>query len=180
MAIRTVGDMSTTPAGVATRIPTAALTWLLSLRSGPSATLVATALGIPVAALSRPLEPADVDALVAAGHAQERRGEVLPRGESAVVGDVLTSASALVSVGTEEALVAVVAVGRDRVLIVAPAGAGVEVAALAASTTPGTAVAALAGRVGEDAEVMVAVPGDRIIKVEPGTDRAERIDGLLP
>lgn len=172
--------MSTTPAGVATRITTAELTWLLSLRPGPSATLAATALGIPVAALSRPPESAELEELVAAGHAQERRGELLPRGESAVIGDVLTSAHALISVGSAEGVAAVVAVGRDRVLIAAPAGTGVEVAALDATIAPGTAAAALAGSVGAGAEVMVAVPGAEITKVEPGADLAERIDGMLP
>ncbi|WP_420114483.1 hypothetical protein [Pseudactinotalea sp.] len=172
--------MPTTPAGVATRITTAELTWLLSLRPGPSATLVATALGIPVEALSAPPKPAELKELVTAGRAHQRRGELLPRGESAVVGDVLTSASTLISVGSSDGIAALAAVGRDRVLIAAPAAGGIEVAALDATTTPGTAVAALAGSVAAGAEVMVAVPGAEITAVEPGADLAERIDGMLP
>lgn len=180
MFIRNVPGMSSLSSLAATRLTTAELAWLLSLRPGASATLVATAFGLPPAGVG-PLEEPLLEDLLAAGRAQERRGELLPRGESAVIGDVLTSALALISVGTKNGLAAVLAVGRDRVLLVAPAGqAGVEVAALDASTTPGTAAAALAGRLGPDLLVMVAIPGGDITEAPAGADLAERIDGLLP
>ncbi|WP_156221229.1 hypothetical protein [Pseudactinotalea suaedae] len=172
--------MSTTPV-VASRFTTAELTWLLSLRPGGSATLVAVALGLPSPAETAAPDPSGLEQLIATGRATERRGEVLPHGEAVVVGDVLTSSSALVSVGTATALAGLVAVGRDRVLLLAPAGpAGVEVAALDAATPVGDAMAALAARIGEHAVVLVAVPGGPVTEVFPGADLAGRVQELLP
>lgn len=163
----------------ATRISTAELIWLLSLRPGRLATLIATALDLPLPLPDRLPEASVLDDLLADGRAEERRGEVLPRGESAVVGDALTSATALISVGDEQGLAALVAVGADRVLLLAPAGEAVEVAALDTTTTPGTAVAALAGRVGQQARVVVATHDTEFTAVEPGPQLADRVDGLL-
>lgn len=176
--VRTVGRMSSTPVA-ATRISTAELSWLLSLRPGRPATLVAAALDLPLPLPDRSPEASVLEDLLAEGRAQERRGEVLPRGESAVVGDALTSATALISVGDEQGLAALLAVGADRVLLLAPAGAAVEVAALDAATTPGAAVAALASSVGQRARVMVALADAEITAVEPGPQLADRVDGLL-
>lgn len=163
--------MAPTPAIAAVRLTTAELTWLLSLRPGESATLVATALGLSDLAGGEP----------PARWVIERRGEVLPRGEAAVVGDVLTSASALISVGTANALAGIVAIGRDRVLILAPSGAdSIEVVALEAATTASAAAAALAARIGAAPVVMVAIPGGAITEIAPGPSLAERVQAALP
>lgn len=162
-------------APAATRLTTAELTWLLSLRPGPSATLVATALGLPEEA-----DSSVVAGLVSDGRARERGGEVLPAGPDAVIGDVLTAATTLVRIGTSEALAALVATGRGRALLLAPSGQGaVEVAALEAATPVGEAVAQIAARVGTDA-VLVARPGAGIHDVPVDETLAEAIEGLLP
>ncbi len=173
--VPSVGAMSS-PTVPATRLTTAELAWLLSLRPGAAATLVATALGLPPDPVPDPAVPAR---LLAEGRAQERRGEVLPRDADLVVGDVLTGAEALVSVGTSDALVALLAVGRDRVLLVAPAPGGVEVAALAADVGVGETAAALAARVGCDAVVMVADGRGAIRTVPAGDGLAGRVAELL-
>ncbi|PWD49895.1 hypothetical protein C8046_03555 [Serinibacter arcticus] len=164
----------------ATRLSPAVLRWLLDLRPGPAATLAATVLAVPDA-----VETLSSGELVTAGAALERDGELLPAGEAAVVGDVLTSAAALVRVGTADAVAALVAVGRDRVLVLTPDGHGGQVAgALAADVGVGAAVASIAEQVGEDAVVLVAVPGADIVSLPPDDDLADRVtsrlDGLHP
>jgi len=117
---------------------TAELTWLLSLRPRGSATLVAVALGLPSPTGAAPPDRIALEEPIATGRATQRRGEVLPHGEAAVVGDVLTSSSALISVGTSAALAA--RIGAHAVVMVAvPGGRITEV-------SPG---ADLAGRVQE-------------------------------
>jgi hypothetical protein len=158
--------MSTSP--TALRLTTAELASLLALRPGRSAVLVAAVLGVP----------APVPAAVGPRGALAD-GE-LPGAEAAVVGDVLTSASALVSIGTTHALAALAAVGRDRVLLVVPDGRGCfEIAAVDGGTPVGEAVAEVAGGLGDDAEVMVADSGGRIHAVEAGPGLAGAVQALV-
>lgn len=159
--------MPTTPA---TRLDTAELSWLLALRPGPAADLVAAALGVPAAS------DLTEDELLDRGVARRRREELLPAGEAAVVGDVLTGARSLVSVGTATARAALLAIGRDRVLLLVPAGGDrFEVVALDAAADVGDATAEIAARIGPDAVVMVARPGAGIDTMTGAPDLAAEV-----
>ncbi|MBZ2195939.1 hypothetical protein [Occultella gossypii] len=162
--------MSSSPTA-ALRLTTAELAWLLSLRPGRSAALVAAALGVPASA------PAGQRSQVSPRALGE---DELPRADAAIAGDVLTAASALVSVGTADALAALAAVGRDRVLLVAPDGrGGFEIAAVDGGTPVGEAVAEVAGGLGADAVVMVADAGGTIRAVEAGPGLAGAVQALV-
>lgn len=159
--------MPTTPA---TRLDAAELSWLLALRPGPAADLVGAALAVPTAS-----DLTEQD-LLDRGVARRRREELLPTRDAAVVGDVLTGARSLVSVGTATARAALLAIGRDRVLLVAPGGDDCfEVVALDAAVDVGDAAAEIAGRVGPDAVVMVARPGAGIETITGARDLAAEV-----
>ncbi|CAM3397968.1 hypothetical protein OCAE111667_07685 [Occultella aeris] len=163
--------MPTSPTA-ALRLMTAELAWLLSLRPGRSAALVAAALGVPV---SPPAGAASQGSPHALGD------DELLRPDTAIAGDVLTSAEALVSVGTADALAALAAIGRDRVLLVVPDGRnGFEIAAVDGGTPAGEAVAEIAARLGTDAVVMVADAGGTIRTVEAGPGLAGAVQALVP
>jgi hypothetical protein len=167
--------MPTATVPEAVRLAPDELAWLLALRPTPAATLVGAALG--AAAGDRDRAPST---LIERGLAGERRGELLPRGDAVVIGDALTSARALVSVGDAVATAAVLVVAPERVLMVAAGGSeGVEVVGLDASVGVGEAAAAIAARVGPGAVVMVAVPDGDITSVT-GPDIGAAVETLLP
>ena len=164
-----------TPTLPATELSPTLLRWLLALRPGPAASLAAAVLAITDA-----VEIPSSSDLQETGAAFERDGDLLPAGEAAVVGDVLTSAVALIRVGTADAVAALVAVGRDRVLVLTPDGrGGQEAAALSADVSAGTAVASIAERVGVEAAVLAAIPYGEIVSLPLGQDLAERVDQIL-
>ncbi len=167
--------MPTVTVPEALRLAPDELAWLLALRPTPAAALVGAALGATGGDPER--APAT---LTDRGLAGERRGELLPRGDAIVVGDALTSARALVSVGTDAATAALLVIAPDRMLMVAAGGPeGVEVVGLDATLGVGEAAAAIAARVGPGAVVMVAVPDGDITSV-PGPDIATAVETLLP
>lgn len=153
-----------TPVPSVTRLRLGDLDRLLALRPSASGRLVALALGRP----TPPPEPGPVP------------DAELPTGADVVIGDVLTSADALVSIGTASARAALLAVGRDRVLLLVPDGEGIEVAALATTASVGDAAAAIADRVGPAAVVMVAVPSGDVTTLAPGPDLARAVQELAP
>lgn len=162
----------------ATRLSPEVLRWLLDLRPGPAASLAEAVLAVSDADALSPAE------LLATGAAVERNGELLPAGEAAVVGDVLTSALALIRIGTADAVAALVAVGRDRVLVLTPDPLGGQVAgALTAEVSTGSAASSIARRVGESAVVLVAVPGQDIVSLplddSLAADLDDQVNGLL-
>ncbi|WP_163542560.1 hypothetical protein [Occultella kanbiaonis] len=162
--------MPTSPTA-ALRLTTAELAWLLALRPGRSAALVAAALGVPAPAPVR---------RASQGSPRTLGDDELPRADAAIAGDVLTSASALVSVGTADALAVLAAIGRDRVLLVAPDGRnGFEIAAVDGGTPVGEAVAEVAAGLGTDAVVMVADAGGTIRTVETGPGLAGDVQALV-